>query len=385
MEKHSNSMATWRRPHRVPSVRNIAILCALFLLLNHLRVWSIDYQVSSTSPVYTQSSEALEASAEIPTEPPAEETAETPADIPADTPAEAPPVPQLHMPEPAAEPTGIPKKIWYKLGAKGLSSDARGWTNTCITQNPEYHAEFLTDKSADEFVSERYADRPDIVETYLALTVPILKADLLRYLLLYAEGGVWFDLDVSCEGIPIDEWVPEEFMEDPSLVVGWEFDAGYHFHFQRQFTTWAVMAKKGVPHLMTVVDDILQSMADVAKANNATISQLSKGMVGDIVDFTGPKRFAKSVATSLESSLALNNQTGEADEWEGWDAFHELLEPKLAGDVLVLPGYSLAASFNTYEEEDQERVGPSLVIHHYAGTWKNDYGGERLEEQDQPL
>lgn len=387
MEKHSNSMETWRRPHRVPSMRNIAILCALFVLLNHLRVWSIDYQVSSTSPVYTQSSGASEApAAEISSEPPAEKTADAPAGILAATPAEpAAEASQSRLPDSAADDTGIPKKIWYKLGAKGLSSDARGWTNTCITQNPEYHAEFLTDRSADDFVSERYADRPDIVETYLALTVPILKADLLRYLLLYAEGGVWFDLDVSCEGIPIEEWVPEESREEAGLVVGWEFDAGYHFHFQRQFTTWAVMARKGVPHLMAVVDDVLQSMADVARANNASVSQLTKGMVGDIVDLTGPKRFAASVAGSLESSLGLNSQTDGADGWEGWDAYYELLEPKLAGDVLILPGYSLAASFNTYEEQDQDRVGPSLVTHHYAGTWKNDYGGEKLEEQDQPL
>lgn len=117
-------------------------------------------------------------------------------------------------------PSQIPKKIWYKLGAKGLDYDARSWTSTCISQNPEYHAELLADQSADDFVREKYADLPDVVGTYMALTIPILKADLLRYLLLYAEGGVWFDLDVSCEGIPIDEWVPEEFREDVGLVVG---------------------------------------------------------------------------------------------------------------------------------------------------------------------
>lgn len=198
---------------------------------------------------------------------------------------------------------------------------------------------------------------------------------MLRYLLLYAEGGVWFDLDVSCEGIPIDEWIPEEFEEDVSLVVGWEFDAGYDFPFERQFTTWAVMARKGVPHLMAVVDDIIQSVADAAKANNATISQLKMDMIGDVVEFTGPRRFAKSVTKNLEPLLV------ETDGWDGWDDYYEILDPKLAGDVLILPGYSLSAVCNTYEEEDQDRVGPPLVVHHYAGTWKNDYGGERVEVQ----
>ncbi|KAI3398330.1 hypothetical protein diail_9422 [Diaporthe ilicicola] len=178
-------------------------------------------------------------------------------------------------------------------------------------QNPDYDVEFLTDDSADEFVIDRYADRPDIVEAYMALTVPILKADLLRYLLLYAEGGVWFDLDASCEGIPIEE-------EDAELVVGWEFDSGYPFLFERQFTTWTVLAKKGVTHLMAVVDDIVQAVADVAEANSVTISQLNVGMVGDVVDFTGPRRFARRVSKSLLDRMNQLNQMGGAHNMSSW-------------------------------------------------------------------
>lgn len=379
MEKSKNNMAIWRRSHRMPPVRNIIILCIVLVLLYHFRTWYIDYPVSSSSPVNTPSPEVPEAPGDILEDnKPADAQVETAADTPADTPSVTPlGATQSQLSDSTTGPGGIPKKIWYKLGAKGLSYDARGWTNTCVSQNPDYQVEFLTDQSADEFVKGKYADRPDIVETYLALTVPILKADLLRYLLLYAEGGVWFDLDVSCEGIPIDEWIPEEFEEDVSLVVGWEFDAGYDFIFERQFTTWTVMARKGVPHLMAVVDDIVQSMADVAKANNATISQLKMDTIGDVVEFTGPRRFADSVTKSLAPLL------NETDGWDGWDDYYELLEPKLAGDVLILPGYSLAALFNTYNDEDQERVGPSLVVHHYAGSWKNEYGGERVEEQGQ--
>jgi alpha 1,6-mannosyltransferase len=35
--------------------------------------------------------------------------------------------------------------------------------------------------------------------------------------------------------------------------------------------------------------------------------------------------------------------------------------------------YSFAASANTYDEVQ----GPVLLTHHYAGTWKNEYGGEQ--------
>ena len=82
----------------------------------------------------------------------------------------------------------------------------------------------MTDLSGDAYVKEHFAHRPDIMDTFLALPFPILKADFLRYLLLFNEGGIYFDLDVSCEGPPIHDWVPEQYKKDAGLVVGWEFD-----------------------------------------------------------------------------------------------------------------------------------------------------------------
>jgi alpha 1,6-mannosyltransferase len=49
-----------------------------------------------------------------------------------------------------------------------------------------------------------------------------------------------------------------------------------------------------------------------------------------------------------------------------------LLEPKLIGDVLILPGNSFGALQNGFPQNE----GPTLVTHHYAGSWKNDHGGE---------
>lgn len=283
----------------------------------------------------------------------------------------------------------IPKKLWFKLGPKGLNDKTRKWTETCIRQNPSYEPRYLTDAEADAFVNARFAGRPDIVDTYNALTVPILKADTLRYLLLYAEGGVWLDTDASCEGIPIDEWgvatagprnttttttktpPPTQTLRDrrrrASLVVGWEFDVGLDYEFQRQFVTWAVAAKKGSPRLLAVVDDVVASLGATARRQGLGVAQLNMTNIPDVVDLTGPVRFAKSVLRSLG-----------LDRGGREKAYHQLLEPALVEDVLILPGYALAASMNRYPPEDQDRVGPALVVHHYAGSWKNEFGGERV-------
>jgi mannosyltransferase OCH1-like enzyme len=262
---------------------------------------------------------------------------------------------------------GIPRKLWYKLGPHGMNDEIRGWTDTCIQNNPGYHVEFMTDESSDEYVKKAFAWRPDIVENYLGLTVPIFKADILRYLLLFDQGGIWSDLDITCQGVPMDEWLPEQYRETADLVVGWEFDYGWPGKFIRQFTSWTIMAKKGSPHMMQVIDDIFETLHEKLEENNVSVENATLNMIGDVVDFSGPRRLTYAVYRSL--SRQLDRTIAEED-------LARILQPKLLGSVLVMPGHSFAASANNYSPEEAAQLPPQLVEHHYAGTWKNDHGGE---------
>lgn len=259
----------------------------------------------------------------------------------------------------------VPRKIWYKLGPNGLSDDNRGWIDSCARANPGYRVEYMTDASGDAYVRAKYADRRDVVDSYLGLTVPILKADFLRYLILYAEGGIWSDLDVSCEGEPIDEWVPAALRRNASVVVGWEFDEGWPGSITRQFETWTILSKPRSPHMLQVIDDIVAGIRAATAEHQVAIGDLHLGLVGDVVDFTGPRRFTTAIFKSLKATLG-----GPVDE----NAIANLYQPKLVGDVLIMPGYTFANGSNTYA--DRSRLGPTLVTHHYAGSWKNDQGGE---------
>jgi alpha 1,6-mannosyltransferase len=270
----------------------------------------------------------------------------------------------IPLPEEKPQASAIPEKIWYKLGPKGLSNESRAMIDTCLQKNPTYQSIFMTDISGDIYVKETFKSRPEIIETYLALPIPILKADLLRYLLLLTEGGIWSDLDVSCKDVPIHDWIPPQYKKDASLVVGWEFDVGWGGTVVRQFASWTMMAKPGSPHMSMVIDDILDALREKTRQHNVTIAGLKFDMIGGVVDLTGPRRFTKSVLKSLD--LMLNGTTADRN-------ISYLLEPKLIGDVLILPGYSFASSSNTYGEVQ----GPALVTHHYAGNWKNEFGGEQ--------
>lgn len=269
---------------------------------------------------------------------------------------------------PALQGQHVPDKIWYKLGARGLTDETRSWTQTCIDLNPEADYEFVTDDQGDEWVARVFADNVTVVQTYLNLTVPILKADFLRYLLLFADGGVYLDLDVTCH-VPIRDWIPEEYQSNASLVVGWEFDVGWGEGIVREFATWTIIAKPHSPHLWSLVMDIVGFLeARRLEVGVNTVAELTSAMIGDVVDATGPRRFTQSILMSLGKSLG---EEGPVDV----NTIKNLQEPKLVGDVLILPGFSFAAESNHWPPDWV--LTPPLVTHHGLGSWKNEHGGEQ--------
>lgn len=261
----------------------------------------------------------------------------------------------------ATTPPTFPKKLWYKLGPAGLKEELRPHVDSCIFGNPGFEVEFVTDSSGDQFVKEHFSSRPDIVNKYLAISIPIVKADLLRYMILYERGGVWNDLDVSCEA-PIHEWVPKQYETRANVVVGLEFDVDI---WVRQFASWTIMAKPKSPHLLVAVEDCLAGLEAKARERQVPIQDLKLDMVDDIVDVSGPRRLTRGILKSLANML---NETVDNAE------ISHVAEPRLLGDVLVLPDYAFADSMN--QQHGDKKPGKKLTVHHYAGSWKNAKGGE---------
>ncbi|KAL4786283.1 hypothetical protein BJX76DRAFT_321930 [Aspergillus varians] len=263
-----------------------------------------------------------------------------------------------------ASPT-FPAKIWHKCGPKGVAENAQKLIDLWLEKNPNYRHELLTDSSADQYVREKYADWPDVLETYMALTVPILKADFLRVLILYADGGIWSDLDVSCD-IPVSGWIPEKYTKDTAhpvnVVVGIEFDGW-------QFASWTVMSKPHLQHFKAVIEYVMKQLRAQAIEHHVSLSALTKPMIDEVVAVTGPQAITMALLKSVSDEIG--RQVTKQD------VLH-LKEPKLIGDILVLPQAAFAALQGGLPKDQ----GPYLVSHQYAGSWKNDAGGE--DGQDPP-
>ncbi|KAL2829590.1 hypothetical protein BJY01DRAFT_123796 [Aspergillus pseudoustus] len=262
----------------------------------------------------------------------------------------------------------FPAKVWHKCGPKGVSDHAQELMKIWLQKNPQFRHEILTDESADQYVRERYAYWPEVLETYLALTVPILKADFLRVLILYADGGIWSDLDVV-DDVPVGEWIPKELAENTAknpinVVVGIEFPG-------HQFTSWTVMAKPHLQHFKAVIEYVMKQLKTAAIEHHVPISGITKLMIvgEDVVKVTGPQAITVALLESLSKELGAEVSKND---------LNGLKEPKLLGDILVLPQAAFAA-LQGGKPTDQ---GPYLVSHEYSGSWKNDKGGE--EGQNPP-
>lgn len=311
--------------------------------------------------------------AQIPLSPPQPESEAKPSplkNIPETAPLSrptAPSVPSLDAKIATTIP-GIPDKIWQSAKDTALSGDQLEWTRSWTEKNPSFRQELLTDKSSETFVRNRFEKtRPDIVELYNSLRVAILRADLLRYLILLAEGGIWSDLDVTCE-LEVSRWNISKVLAASNapvvdMIVGLEFDLdwrGEGSQVASQFTNWVFAARPSSHHLEYIVDMIADKLRLIAHENAVGIDGLTLEMLRqEVVDVTGPKIMTIGLLKSL--GLRLKKAVDDRN-------FSHIKEPRLIGDVLILPGNAFAAAQNGYPDDQGEK----FVSHHYSGSWKTE-------------
>ncbi|KAJ5143629.1 CAZyme family GT32 [Penicillium bovifimosum] len=270
----------------------------------------------------------------------------------------------------------LPHKVWHSAKSDNITRDQREWIGSWTRKNPSIRQELLTDLSAEAFVRARfYNTRPDIVEVYEGLQIAILRADLFRYLVVLAEGGIWGDLDVSCEK-EVAEWVPYEYRNQTiDMIVGLEFDfewRGPGTGVASQFCNWIFVARQSSRNLQIVVDFVIKKLKEIAQENAVGIEGVTLDMISDVVDVTGPKMMTVAILDSLGQLLG---RTVDDRDFSG------IKRPKLVGDVLIMPGVSFAALQNG-NPTDQ---GDALVSHHYEGSWKKEADAARERKKQEEL
>ncbi|CCO26230.1 alpha 1,6-mannosyltransferase [Rhizoctonia solani AG-1 IB] len=240
----------------------------------------------------------------------------------------------------------IPHNI-FQTSKKDVWSD---WRSSTWRDVPDYKYWFFNDGTADKWVRDVFGGT-EMEKVWDALGPGIKRSDMLRYLLVAVEGGIYSDMD-TVRLKALDRWghgAKTQGMRSkglPSVFVGIEADVGtrsdWHKWWPRplQIVQWTFAAAPFHPILIDTLRRVhnVTAMVETNKAKNLTsdTTNLEENWVGgellrddgtiSIMEWTGPGVFTDSV---IRYFTAEHNVT--------WPALKNLHKPLRIRDTVVLP------------------------------------------------
>ncbi|OTA52462.1 glycosyltransferase family 32 protein [Hypoxylon sp. EC38] len=267
----------------------------------------------------------------------------------------------------------FPKKIWQTWKTDPFSFEERdsSTAKTWTVKNPSFRYELLTDSNDINYIEQHFGpggfNRMDIVDLYRSVNATIIKADLLRYLIMYAEGGVYADIDVEALR-PVQRFVPERYDESQiDMVLGVEIDQPQFKNHKilgkksQSFCQWTFMAKPRLPVMLKLVENIQGWLKGVSRKQNVPIGEVVLDF-DEVISGTGPSAFTVAI---LEEMNKRSSGMGSIT----WDDFHDLDESKVVSGILVLDVEAFAAG-QGHSDSGNHNARGALVKHHYhASNW----------------
>ncbi|KAL2143789.1 hypothetical protein VTI28DRAFT_10004 [Corynascus sepedonium] len=287
------------------------------------------------------------------------------------------------QPTEAPQP-GIPPKIWQIMLPKTDDKSKEDFiadpkilseTPSWLAMNPDYQYTLVGHRGGEEFVRKHFGHNPRILEAYMHMPNVGMKSDLLRYLLLSAEGGVYTDTDTVALQ-PIDEWVPEQFRGKAAVVVGIEFDrrdgpAWVDISHWVQFCQWTIAASPGHPVFDKMIDRVLYSLDQLALEHGVPFTELKKLDSFEVMNSTGPAAWTDVVWAQLQEFDNSLTDIKNLSYMEG---------PRLYGDVVVLPidGFGMGQPHS--ESTNDGTIPPDALVRHlFNGSWRGDKKKRKIQ------
>lgn len=140
----------------------------------------------------------------------------------------------------------IPRIIWQTYSSREMLPDeAHSCLDSWKVHNPSWGFQFRNDTEIERDI-ERFF--PEYLQTFRSLPHGAMKADFWRYAIIHQMGGMYADIDTSCNS-PIESWMRPGFSDH--LYVACE----NHHPF---FCQWAFASPAGHPALLCALEKIRQ-------------------------------------------------------------------------------------------------------------------------------
>ena len=306
------------------------------------------------------------------------------------------------------------------LSQRWFHDRQRNWTTT----NPGLVIKNYDDDDCDAFVKRNYP--PFIYDAYSALPQIVMKADMFRYLVILAYGGIYSDTDTHCLK-SIDEWAEGR---DPSLIIGVEADLSsadlpdpskpWHVYWMRrlQLEQWTIAGEAGHPAIVSVVWRILQKSKAWARTSreydSAVVWQLEEGGLDSaerssvgaqnrppphndlfstlsdvdyIENWTGPGTWTDGVLHYLTivynvqwKSLVGLKQPIELGRNEMFVVHNGVIESLAKLNVLIMPLVGFSPDHPQQPLSMTVEHPMACIYHEFIGSWKEENKDKLAEE-----
>ncbi|KAK5953574.1 hypothetical protein OHC33_005518 [Knufia fluminis] len=259
----------------------------------------------------------------------------------------------------------IPQLVWQVfLDAGGPPGDLKAARESWSILNPD-HELILVDQSGVSAQLDQYLKTRPHLQHVLNASVPfVLRAAILRYLLLASYGGVYSDIDVTALQ-PTSTWIPHEFKSAARLVVGIEYDQlDWDERWPRtihsvQLCQWTIMVVPDHKVLWTVTERAAYALVDLADKQGTDLSNLDLSDNQIVMSTTGPVVWTAVILEYLRKHFRADLQYRDLSN---------VTEPTLFHDVLILP----INAFGTGQEHSgsvRDGSPDALVRHAWRGSW----------------
>lgn len=296
----------------------------------------------------------------------------------------------------AKRTTLFPPYMFYT--AKNISRaeiDSKEYRTRCRQLNPDYELITYDDDMSQRFIVKYY---PEWLQLYDSLDVPVMRADMWRYLILHKYGGVYLDGDVDCKK-PIDQW-GEIFgvkmrrsaggnnnngnWTSIGAMVGIEYrrplrhpQYATKYPPKLQFAQWTMAGQPGHYIYYRTIELINETVAHIRSGGEPP---------GDAVYITGPIVFSRAVV----DFMLLRGRLKAKQISKNPPNLHEILVDDqtltietdiLVDDLALLHEDAFAYRGRNQGEATHEDHGRVYARHWYKGSWKPKEWKRMTEKQ----
>lgn len=249
----------------------------------------------------------------------------------------------------------IPKTIWqtYKDDFKKIPIQAQRCAATWKKQNRGYKYVYMNDQEAADIILKDYGQ--EWHDLFVNVPIGVIRGDIFRYLMIYKYGGVYSDIDTTCQ-VPISEWIdgPIENKGDYDAIFAVELLKSDNVQKLHRICQWTFAAAPGLSIFKNIIDQVKVQLETI-DWNSITDVNIA------VHNISGPDIFSLAILEEMGFTKKVNGKIVPSNDVDLLNNVSLINNSKYAKDNKIF----------IYGDNHSGLFNRRAVRHLYAGSSEN--------------